>query len=338
MDWLDLSITPEKNHKSYYFYNPQKIGVSTLKNLGNTCYFNSVLQCLCHTIPLANYILKGEYEKSDKFFDQFAKLVKTMWYSNYQLTPSSIHTSFKILKKKNDDNQEDAHEVLGFLIDHFHEALKYNVIYKDLNDNSLVKASLKELKAIPMSPINNIFMGQLHQRIQCQSCRHTSHSFPIFKDIILRPEANTDYQYLYGLLNSFCCREVIDDYACEKCNQKDKAYKRTTFWRLPQVLIIVLARFDHMKKNNKQIDYPITTFDLTKYISYPDDSRHIYNLYAISCHIGATQIGHYYSIAKINNEWVILNDESVEYITKKDELVTSHAYILFYQRQNNSMN
>src|SRR5690349_18687473 len=32
-----------------------------LSNLGNTCFLNSVLQCLTYTPPLANYLLSGEH-------------------------------------------------------------------------------------------------------------------------------------------------------------------------------------------------------------------------------------------------------------------------------------
>lgn len=37
-----------------------------LQNLGNTCFLNSILQCLTYTAPLANYMLTREHSKTCK--------------------------------------------------------------------------------------------------------------------------------------------------------------------------------------------------------------------------------------------------------------------------------
>ncbi len=60
-------------HPKQVLFSPERVEVAWkhvrgvgagLCNMGNTCFLNSVLQCLCHTPPLYNYIMSGEHKQT----------------------------------------------------------------------------------------------------------------------------------------------------------------------------------------------------------------------------------------------------------------------------------
>ena len=92
----------------------------------------------------------------------------------------------------------------------------------------------------------------------------------------------------------------------------------------------------HRDKISTLVDFPIEGLDLSEFMIGPqNDSQPIYDLYAVSEHVGSLGGGHYTAIAKnpVNKHWFDFNDSHTSQ-SLAEKAVSSRAYVLFYIRRN----
>ncbi|XP_078718065.1 ubiquitin carboxyl-terminal hydrolase 8 isoform X2 [Lampetra fluviatilis] len=329
-----------------------------LRNLGNTCYMNSVVQCLSNTTSLAEYFLTSQYVnninrnnplgRKGQVVEEFAVIVRALWSGQYRsITPRD----FKFMIGRLNDQfcgteQHDSQELLIFLLDGLHEDLNQakRVRVKEektehLSDSMAAKLAWDAYKHINESVLVTLFHGQFRSTIKCLTCQKVSRTFEVFMNLTLHlPSDTTSKCTLQDCLQMFSKPEKMTDanrYLCSHCKQRRESVKTMEIWRLPPVLIIHLKRFSYSgrwkQKLQTNVGFPLTSLNMKPYIINKENRYSEYNLYAVSNHYGSLDGGHYtaYAHNTVRDSWFKFDDHEVEFIYPKN-VSTSAGYILFY--------
>lgn len=338
-------------------------GLVGLKNLGNTCFMNCILQSLSNTQLLLDYCLSDEFKEDINrtsssmkggLVTAFAKLVKSLWKQGSESALSA--TDFKAQLQKYASrfvgyNQQDSQEFLIYLLEGLHEDLnrvmtkrKYVIQEEDgeerISASEKAKECWKNYLQRDNSKIVDIFVGQLRSALTCTQCGYVSNTFDPFWDLSLPIKKSfRDPVSLYDCFDLFTQEESLDGDekpTCARCKQRRRCKKSFSIQRFPKILIIHLKRFDQgsylRSKLSTTVDFPMTDLDLTKYAAERSGPPAKYNLYAVSNHSGTPYSGHYTAYCRHphSGKWHYYSDARVSSVST-DRIQSAEAYVLFYE-------
>lgn len=245
-------------------------------NLGNTCYFNSIMQVLLNA-PLFGPLLEertasseNKYTLDDPNSEEQIELelpecdfaVKTLvdLYKSYSDTQKPCSQAIapsrlmSCIRQKTGRFQrlvqEDSHELLRSLIDIIRSdeiRRQKAAISSYLGDNKLSM----DIKADCFTVIDMIFGGYFLSSVQCQKCKFKSQHLEPFFDLSL---AITDpIDNIRSAIANFTSNAILDGdnkFICDRCSKANgrKTYeaglKSTTIAVPPNILTLHLKRFE----------------------------------------------------------------------------------------------
>ena len=340
-----------------------QINVSRYQNInGVTCYMNSILHILQQILPLMKYINENNYieivnnkNNSKKWIIiEFGNLFKlSLQNPNSTIIPNKFRKCIGLYDDRWLDNeQQDSVDFLEFLLSKIQEEVGISSHKIPRFDNYLTNpiTSIKLVSAYKSyinfysneySELKKLFTNFNKYNKICGCCNNKSIKYEPNNMLHLAiPSTNSDitlydcFDYLTKLY------KMGNDnlYDCEFCGNKTFCYDQTTLWLLPEILIISFKRFNNnMRKNNTNIIYPESNLNLNNYFDNdtPHNKNNTYDLFAVNMHYSAGSInsGHYVSVIKYNNKWLLFNDDNNIVEVKNPQF--NEAYILFYKLNNN---
>eukprot|EP00825_Cyclidium_porcatum_P028290 TRINITY_DN3058_c0_g1_i1.p1 TRINITY_DN3058_c0_g1~~TRINITY_DN3058_c0_g1_i1.p1 ORF type:complete len:628 (-),score=146.91 TRINITY_DN3058_c0_g1_i1:3-1886(-) len=345
-----------------------------LINLGNTCFMNSVIQCLSNIQPLNDYFLndfhKREINRENKMGSKgfiataFANLIKEIWSTQDScIDPSEFFKVISYIEPRYAaKKQEDAFEFLIFLLDMLHEDLnrvkvkpyveikEYTKLLSQEEQEKLAADSWKDYLKRNKSVIVDLFQGQLKNTIKCLECGFMKYQFEPFMYLTLPlQDVNRNQKVsIQNCLDQFLKEEQLEDnekWFCPHCKKNVPSSKKIDLWKLPNVLMICLKRFKYeagiMNKINSSIQLDFNAFTLSNYIPPQlQKEKPIYQLFATICHRGGLSYGHYTAFAqnKTELEWIQYNDSRTFLIGSPEKQVPGcQSYMLLYQKSTNQL-
>uniref|UniRef100_A0A8C4GFW7 ubiquitinyl hydrolase 1 n=1 Tax=Dicentrarchus labrax TaxID=13489 RepID=A0A8C4GFW7_DICLA len=175
----------QDDYRLSWCYGDKTPGVLGLKNHGNTCFMNAVVQCLSNTDLLAEYLgLEGEERQSARgeVTEQLASLVRALWTLEY--TPQ-LSVEFKSIVAKygsqfRGNSQHDALEFLLWLLDRVHEDGP-----SSLEDPASPSSANTQQPRDRHSFVQEHFQAQYRSSLTCPHCLKQSNTFDPFLCISL---------------------------------------------------------------------------------------------------------------------------------------------------------
>ncbi|OQS02907.1 ubiquitin-specific protease, partial [Thraustotheca clavata] len=299
--------------------NQEKSTPCGLRNLGATCYVNSMVQVLFMDLAFRRAVHEWEPSESNKVdaarLGQMQALQRLFAFLQFSASSYVDPQEFSNTLNLDESIQQDAHEFTKLLLSHLQSIFVFSKHKPHWNF------------------INSHFRGNMKYVTMCQRCKTETSSTGSYYDLSLNIRGHTTIQDSFQ--QSFTAPEFLEGdnrYFCTACDAKQNATRSIQLESMPPVLTLHLMRFvyDMKTMTRRKVQDAI---EINSVLTVSSDIK--YRLVAVLNHTGTTaHAGHYTATIYCPDvhEWFTFNDTEVTKAKVGNTISSKEAYMLIYSR------
>lgn len=310
------------------------------EDLGRLIQFDVLQNCQSQSTNIATLTHNSVIDSSAKvlvaFKDTFNMLWKHsapavlqphgFWHTLRDILPGTIYEQFL------ENEPHDGSEFFLWLLDQLFMASQMERNdYKVITPAQTAEFAWADTFKNAWSPLADLLFGMTESITTCPTCNKSDHKYQTWNHLIIKPGTHSDENSLHDMLNRQMEDETLEGYKCDHCTkdlakeEKDNwckghpCVKRShRVWRLPQLLFVVIQRFDAMRQKNRsalKYDGSDISFD---YMGGGGGAKE-YKLFAVMDHHGNHLGGHYTAqafnpVSVPGGEWTLYDDDTVHFM------------------------
>ncbi|XP_032364870.1 ubiquitin carboxyl-terminal hydrolase 47, partial [Etheostoma spectabile] len=196
------------------------------------------------------------------------------------------------------------------------------------------------------SPVSEVFQGELTYTTKCSNGHSINEETNPFWTLHLSLRNNPDDK-TYNVGSSYTCFFEPKSFSgdnmvyCNTCNEKTQAKSVCNMVTFPQILTLLLRRFDfdYNKMSHFKSDCCVA---VPLELPQLENQNNNYELYGIVNHMGSLRGGHYTATIRSNDSWYTFNDDVVKAegqpFAESKIFESRDAYLLMYRLTDTTKN
>lgn len=311
-----------------------------LRNVGLSCYRNTILQTLAETPSFYSLLQKSTNDESPVWIKLLCNIlgrIKAEDTGTHDMLESLEQFHFEFNKTNTeyrDFQQEDTLSFLNSVLNGIHALFKKTELDEKIGDSS------------ELSDPTLLFKGVFETAYKCLNCKvkecfegESFFSLPL----PIAESRSVKGATIGSCFEGFLDEEAIDGVPCSYC-ESTLMTKAMAIAHFPDILVLQICKLEEAtygrdyRPFQKKIDRVQFWEDFSglkehnqKLTNLKQNLKH-YRLFSVVEHLGSASSGHYVCYVRRQNKWWLCDDSYVMEETLK-RVKKANAYLLFYEKK-----